>query len=292
MRARAKAKARVRDKEGQGQGKGGGKPGPQGPPKQPGPPKPSTPGKKQVEDGYAKGQKAEEQLPDKSASDPQAGAIDDYQKALQELEKLLKQLREEEMERLLAQLQQRCEYMLQMQKEVRDATVQIEDAVGKNRDKKPARADIQRSQGQADKEGEIAKEARKAKALVDAEGTAVAFSEIFGQLVRDMEDVQRRLAKADTGLVTVRIETDIIQMLEQMIEALKQAQKDMKNKPSQGGGQGGQSPAEAPGNGPRAEARQVPPAGHQQPHHRVPQAVPHGGAGRQTRHPEGSEEAG
>ena len=180
-------------------------------------------------------------MPDKGASDPQSGAIDDYQKALQELERLLKQLREEEMERLLAQLQQRCEYMLQMQKEVRDATVQIEDAVGKNRDKKPTRADIQRSQGQADKEGEIAKEARKAKALVDAEGTAVAFSEIFGQLVRDMEDVQRRLAKGDTGLVTVRIETDIIQMLEQMIEALKQAQKDMKNKPSKDGGGGGQS---------------------------------------------------
>jgi hypothetical protein len=192
--------------------------------------------KKQIEDANKYQKQAEDEL-DKNkkddASDKQGKAIDELVKAKKKLEDLLKQLREEEIERLLADLERRCRYMLALQIEVRDGTVGLDKLVEANPDKKPNLANRAKSNNLADTEEKILKEAELARKLLEAEASAVAFAEVFQQVAKDMEVIKNRLNKADTGKVTVTIENDVIETLKDMIEALKKAQQDSKSKPGQ-----------------------------------------------------------
>ena len=167
---------------------------------------------------------------------------EELDKAKKKLEDILKQLREEEIERLLAALQVRCEHMLIMQIAVRDGTVSIAESIKKsNNEIKTLHKND--SLKQSDKEKEIVQEATKAIEMLEAEGSAVAFPIVFQQIREDMKDVAKRLEKTDTGTITVAIENDIIKSLEDMVDALKKAREDNKDakkkkpgKPGEGGG--------------------------------------------------------
>ena len=63
------------------------------------------------------------------AGKQQDKAIEQLAKAIEELEKRLKQLREEEMKKLLANVEARCNKMLQMQIDVYTATISIDFAI-------------------------------------------------------------------------------------------------------------------------------------------------------------------
>ena len=196
-------------------------------------PSPSSPetqnAKKQIQEGINKQQEAEKKIAQddkKGASENQSEAVDKLKQAQKKLEDLLKQLREEELERLLAQLQSRCEKMLAMQIAVRDNTVSLDKTILSNPDKKATRADDQKALELSDREDDILKEATKALTLIESEGSAVAFAEVFKQVVGDMATAAGRLRRADVGQVTVSIENDIIDSLKEMIEAFKKARKD------------------------------------------------------------------
>ncbi len=196
--------------------------------------------KKQIQDGNKYQEKSEDDLKkeDKNkAGEDQDKAIAKLKEAQKRLEELLRQLREEEVERLLAQLQARCAHMLALQIAVRDGTVNLDAVIQANDNKQPTRADEQASNVLSDKEEEIVVEASGGLRLLEAEGSAVAFAEVFKQVRGDMVTVAGRLRKTDTGKVTVTIENDIIDTLKEMIEALKKARQDNKNppKPSQPG---------------------------------------------------------
>ena len=196
-------------------------------------PPPTASGKKQVEDANYKQKQAEDNIAKenkKGASDDMGKAIDDLEKAKKKLEDLLNQIREEELERLLAALQARCEKMLAMQIQVLAGTETVFKAIESHKDKKPARADQQKSLQLSDDEKEIVAEATKAIEMLEAEGSAVAFPEVFKQVREDMKHVQRRLGVVDTGVVTQAIEKDIIDTLKEMIEALKKARQELDNK--------------------------------------------------------------
>jgi hypothetical protein len=117
--------------------------------------------------------------------------------------------------------------MLALQIEVRDGTVRVFKAIEENPDKKPTRSNEQRALQLSDREQVIVDEATAAIKMLEAEGSAVAFPEVFIQVREDMRHVTRRLGKADVGSVTQLIEEDIIQTLKEMIEALKKAQQQM-----------------------------------------------------------------
>ncbi|MEC4630268.1 hypothetical protein VSS86_21320, partial [Bacillus safensis] len=85
-----------------------------------------------------------------------------------------------------AALQVRCEHMLLMQIAVRDATVGIADTIKKNNNK-VSTLDKKNALDQSNKEKEIILEATKAIEMLEAEGTAVAFPEIFKQVREDMK---------------------------------------------------------------------------------------------------------
>src|SRR5262249_46187601 len=224
-----------------GEGKGGGS---GGSPKGGQPPPPPAPGNKQIEDALPYQKEAKNQIEKKNnpnAAPQQEKALDKLEEARKKLEEILKQLREEEIERLLAQLQARCEYMLQMQKAVYEGTVRLDKTIGEHADKKATRPDEQRSQQLADQEGVILQEAIRARELIVSEGSAVAFAEVFNGLIDDVKLVQKNLNKTDVALFTQKVERDIIDTLIEMIEALKKAQQEMKQQQGQPG-QPGQPP--------------------------------------------------
>lgn len=161
------------------------------------------------------------------ASNEQDTSIKKLEDARKQLEEILRQLREEERERILAALQARVERMLQMQLLVFAGTVQIDANIMKSADKKPSRADEQKSAELSQLEDQIAIEATKALQLLETEGSTVAFPEVFTQLRDDTKHVSRRLGKADVGTVTQMIEKDIIAVLREMVEALKKAEDDL-----------------------------------------------------------------
>ncbi len=166
------------------------------------------------------------------ASGDQSRAIEDLTKASDEIERTLRQVREEEIKQMLANLEARCRLMLQMQIDVHESTIRLDQAIARNANRQPTRSDLQKSLRLSDREGEIVKEADQAVQLLEAEGSAVAFTEVFVQVRDDMKTVQRRLGKADVGKVTQVIEDEIIATLKEMIEALKKAQQPS-NDPSQ-----------------------------------------------------------
>ena len=95
-----------------------------------------------------------------------------------------------------------------------------------------ATADVQKSQQQADKEGEIVAEADRCLKLLETEGSAVAFARVLEEVRADMVAVQRRLGITIVDTDTQAIEENIIAMLKEMIAALKKAQQDLQNPPN------------------------------------------------------------
>lgn len=215
------------------------KPGSGGPkpPEDDSQPEPGTPGRKYVEEANRHQQGAQSDIEKNKradASNKQDNAIKELEKARQRLEEILRQLREEEIERLLAALQARCEKMLAMQQAVYESTKRVQESIDQHPDKKPERIEEQKSLQLSDREEDIVREATQALSLLEAEGSAVAFPEVFVQVRDDMRTVARRLGKVDTAQVTQGIEQDIITTLKEMIEALK------KQRASRDGGKGGE----------------------------------------------------
>jgi hypothetical protein len=165
----------------------------------------------------------------------QEKALEELRQAKKELEEILRQLREEEIRRLLAVLEARFKKMLQMQREVYEGTVQLDQVPEWER---TYSHEIQSSR-LSSKELEIVLEADKALALLKEDGTAVAFIEATTQVREDMRQVADRLAQFKVNQITQQIELDIIAALEEMIEALQKAQKERQQQ-QQGGQQGQQ----------------------------------------------------
>jgi hypothetical protein len=138
-------------------------------------------------------------------------------------------LREEEVERALAQLEARFRKMLAMQVEVYEGTLRLDKVPqarrGRNEEIEAGRL--------SRREAEIALEAEKALTLLREEGSAVAMPEAVSQMYEDMQDVVVRLAQAKVDARTQGLEEDIIAALEEMIEALQKAQKDREDQKQQ-----------------------------------------------------------
>jgi hypothetical protein len=255
-------------KDGQGSAKdgggpangGGGSPPPGGSAKDSPPPggggQPPPPGGQQDQDVAKAGQKvkeagydqkiAEEKIPQKdneAAAKAQADAIKKMEEAKKKLEQLLRQMREEEIERVLAALQARCEKMYIMQLEVLAGTEEVDKTIKSHADKLATQKDKVVALNLSDKEKDIVKEADKCIDILESEGTAVAFPEVFQQLRDDMKHVQKRLGIIEVGTVTQDLEKEIIVTLKEMIDALKKARDENQQDPGPPGkgGKGGKA---------------------------------------------------
>ena len=168
----------------------------------------------------------------KDAVEKQEQAVRELEQAKSELEEILRQLREEEIERILAMLEARFRKMLQMQEEVYDGTLLLDKIPVAER---THNQEIESSR-LSSKESQIVVDVDKAALLLREDGGAVAFPEAVEQMRDDMQQVVSRLAGANVGKITQGIEEDIMAALKDMIAALKKAQKDQegkKKKPSE-----------------------------------------------------------
>ncbi len=171
------------------------------------------------------------------AVEEQEAAIRELEQAKAELEEILRQLREEELERMLAVLESRFRKMLQAQLEVYEGTKRVDSKPAEDRD----RDDEIEAGRLGRKESTIVIEAESALAVLREEGSAVAFPEAVEQMRDDMELIVRRLAQADVGDITQSIEEDVIAALEEMIDSLQKAQQDLEKEKQQGQPQEGES---------------------------------------------------
>ncbi len=156
----------------------------------------------------------------------QEEAIRELQLAKAELEKILRQLREEEVGRMLAMLEARFRQMLLMQEEVYEGTVRLDKVPSAER---THNHEIESSR-LSGKETQILVELDKALLLLRDDGSAVAFLEASQQMRDDVQQIVERLAQAKVGRLTQSSEEDVIAALKEMIEALKKAQKDLDSK--------------------------------------------------------------
>jgi hypothetical protein len=191
--------------------------------------------RKRMDDAKNKLEKAQR---DGAAKD-QEEAVKELEQAKAALEQILRQLREEEVMRVLAMLEGRFRKMLEMQREVYDKTVGLDKIPAAER---THNHEIESSR-LSGKEMQIIVEIDKALLLLREDGTTVALAEAAGQTRADMQQVVDRLSQAKVGQVTQGVELDITASLEEIVDALKKAQKDMEKNRSKPGPQGAQQDA-------------------------------------------------
>jgi len=212
------------------------------------PQSPEEEAQQQLDQAIKQMREAEKQLDESKrdeAVEEQKKAEENLRAAIDRLEKILRQLREEEMQRELARLESRLRKMAQMQGKVLDDTKALSAVPETQRDRQ---VDL-KAGNLAFEEKKIVMEADRAMLLLREEGTSVAFPEVMSQIRSDMQRVAERLAATKIDVVTIGIQDDVLAALEEMIGALQQAQRDLEKKKQEeqqgnqkGGGEQGEQP--------------------------------------------------
>ncbi len=187
------------------------------------------------------------------AADRQREALKKLEEAKAELERVLRQLREEELDRMLTQLAARFRKMLELQNAVYEGTVRLASSlsppeVGEGL-AQPDHDDEIEAARLSRQEAEIVREADKALLLLREDGTSVAFPEAVEQMRDDMQQVVERLAAVKVDEITQGLERDILTALEELIAALEKAIEDLEKNRT--------PPGQAPPAGQPAEPRLV-----------------------------------
>jgi hypothetical protein len=144
---------------------------------------------------------------------PRASTSDDLKKVSQPYEQKARQAP--------ADFTDRCRKMLDMQIAVYEDTRRLHSVIQSTPDKKPRPKDQQACLELAGNEQQIVIEVTKIILMLEKEGTAVAFPEVFRELRKDMKSAQQRLTLTDVGMDTQAIEQDIVDTLREMVSALK-----------------------------------------------------------------------
>jgi len=190
-----------------------------------------TPGRDELEEARQQMQRALEEL-DKlnreGSTEAQKDALAQLEKVKARLEAILRQLREEENELLLASLEARFQKLRKAQMQVNAETVRLAKTIGEDRSRHDDRA-VALSRD----EREIVVDAEKALSLLKEEGSSVAFPEAIEQMRENMVEVADRLNRGDTASTTQVIEELIVETLDEMILAMQQEMEKAKDKDKQ-----------------------------------------------------------
>lgn len=188
--------------------------------------------KNRLADAERRMRQAQDRLRDanrRQARDEQEKAIEELETARAELEEILRQMREEEVERLLVQLEARLRAMLRAERAVLAGAEKLaaeQERADRERELEAAR--LSREQGG------IGMDASRALSLVRDDGSAVAIPEALEQVREDSSQAAARLARGDVGGTTRGILQDLVSNLEEMIAALEKAQREQQARQSGG----------------------------------------------------------
>jgi hypothetical protein len=186
---------------------------------------------------------AQERLDDANRRDARAEqerALEELETARAELEEILRQMREEEVERLLVQLETRIRSMLRAEKGVLSGTEKLADGDQAGRERQLEAARLGREQTK------IAGEATKALTLVRDDGSAVAIPQALEQIRDDSLQAAARLTRGDVGGTTRGVIQDIVTGLEELLAALEQAQREQQEQQQNPAGGRPAEPGEQP----------------------------------------------
>ena len=186
-------------------------------------------------------QAAREKLNDatrREARSEQEKAVEELETARAELEEILRQLREEEVERLLVQLETRIRQMLRIERGILVAAEKLAaDMAMSQPEKRIEGVRIGREQA------EVTAEAARALTLVRDDGSAVAVPEALDQVHDDCVQAAARFTRGDVGQATLGLVGDIVTGLEELLAALEKSRRKEEDDRQQAGGSGGR-PAE------------------------------------------------
>jgi hypothetical protein len=129
--------------------------------------------------------------------------------------------REKQLDALLTDILARCQKMLDTQTAIIKGTKTLAAAIVGAHGKKPLPEDRRATLKLAAQAKELVAEANGAIKQIEAEGSAVAFAEVFHEVRDDMKRVQTRLEAGDVGPETQAIQADVMDTLAEMIKALK-----------------------------------------------------------------------
>jgi hypothetical protein len=184
---------------------------------------------KRLDEAQRKMRQAKKNLEEAKRADAvekQRAAIDELKQAQAELEKILRQMREEQIGRTLAMLEARFRKMLEMQTEVYEATRRLDQTPKDRRD-----AEFEREAARlGGKERDIATQCERALVLLREDGSAAALLEAAGQVQADMQRAAELLGQPRVDSLTQSIEEDILRSLEEIVAALAQARERQKEK--------------------------------------------------------------
>lgn len=171
-----------------------------------------------------------------AARGEQERAVEELETARAELEEILRQMREEEVTRLLVQLETRLRGMLKAERGVLADTERLAAATGQSdRERQLEAARLGRDQGA------ITAEASKALALVRDDGSAVAIPQALEQVRDDSAQAAARLARGDVDRETAGLLGEIVTGLEEMLAAVERAREDQQDAAAPAGGRSGEA---------------------------------------------------
>ncbi len=200
--------------------------------------------RKRLQEAEKKMRAAREKLDDadrRGARADQEKAVQELETARAELEEILRQLREEEVERLLVQLETRVRLMLRAERGIQTAV----DALAANAAMSSRERQIEAVRmGREQKE--ITGEAARALALVRDDGSAVAVPEALRQIHDDCVQAASRLARGDIAAETSGIVKDIVAGLEELLAALEKSRKEQEERQQPGAEGRSAEPGEQP----------------------------------------------
>jgi hypothetical protein len=173
-------------------------------------------------------------------------AVEELENARAELEEILRQMREQEVERLLVQLEARVREMLRAERGIVVAAEALAAGSSAGRERELAAAKLGRDQEV------VGASAVKALALVRDDGTAVAIPQALEQVRDDAQQAAARLGRGDVGGTTRGILADMVTGLEELLAALEKAQRDRQEQEKQARSFGGSPPQ--PGDQPLVDA--------------------------------------
>ena len=169
----------------------------------------------------------------------QEKALQELETARAELEEILRQMREEEVERLLVQLEARVRDMLKAQKAIVAAAEKLAaEAQVADRERELEAARLGRDQTA------VGAAASKALALVRDDGSAVAIPQALEGIRDDATQAATRLGRGDVAGTTRGIVQDVATSLEELLAALEKAQRDQQERQEQQGRPSGGRSAE------------------------------------------------
>ena len=188
-------------------------------------------------------QSARERLDDarrQDARQEQQKALEELETARAELEEILRQMREQEVEQLLVQLEARVRDMLAAQRRVQAGVDAVAAAGTPGRERELEAARLGREQQQ------VANEAARALVLVRDDGSAVAIPQALEAVRDDATQVAARLGRGDVGGTTRGLVADIVTNLEELLAALEKASREEERRQAGPAGGRPQEPSERP----------------------------------------------